>query len=755
MHSLYSQADGLPASPSRDLVSLGTALPDAKQLSGIIESYCELIDDDCLPMEERLADLPLSLEAFCYALEGRSKIARDERRREAASWQLETTGKGAGTLHVLGQEDPAVRYFLQHDALRDDTPDFAGWQRYLRRKIPLEKVVKRYRRPADFPEIGRRMHTLVVAATGHGKSEVLKALLHHYVQHPATGVLVLDPGRNLAQDIARWPELHRQNRVIYVEPELRPGLTVGFNPFSGGHLLEEREKNHLAETIGLALSEMTSDLSGHMKTLVAFCSMVLLDHADATMHDLGRMVAKPPDEKKSAFAGYVDTRRQQLLNAAYDHPDQYVQDFFRYRFEAQTYSMSRDALAGRIDGVTGMMDVRNALFGPSTLDLERELNAGKFVLVNLAKYGRREQRAAVGRLLVAMASGIASRRGQFSPPYVPIHLVVDEVTSMASPSMIETLNENRKFGLHATFAQQVDGDGFTREQAQSLVTNTRCRLAATDDPREGAALLDPRTDPDTLPLLQTGQFWVRWHGMEGVHTVQVRSDLVVRGMDGSLGANPSPDRWLPEPQWQAYVGRLTAPGGYYRQARTRPVRAEEPAPPPAMHRTPAKPQQHLRPAAAATPSPTPKPEQHTDVRNAVHTNVRTTEAAKTKPVRGRAATAPTLVTAKPKPVEPMPAPASEDADMLKKPELPNRRPPPPPTPPAPPPPAPAAPSQALTEPLRSAALGLKKPVRAIDQAAASSSPATAKSGLTRPQKTAKAPVAKPKMPFTNRGSEPD
>jgi len=740
MQALYSQGVSPAASPSGDMVRLGTALPDAKALNSIVGWYCEQIDDPYLPPQERLAAFPLSFEAFCYALESRSKIAREERRREAASWQIGATGKGAGTLHVLGHEDPGVRYFLQYDAAAGDTPDFAGWRAYLTRKMPLAKTLARFQPHADFPEISRRMHTLVVAATGHGKSEVLKALLHHYVQHPKVGVLVLDPGRNLAQDIARWPELHRQNRVIYVEPELRPGLTVGFNPFSGGHLLDEREKNHLAETIGLALSEMTADLSGNMKTLVSFCSMVLLDHADATMHDLGRMVAKPPDEKKSSFAGYVDERRQLLLQAAFNHADPYVQDFFRYRFDAQTYSMSRDALAGRIDGVTGMMDVRNALFGPATLDLERELNAGKFVLVNLAKYGRREQRAAVGRLLVAMASGIASRRGQFPPPYVPIHLVVDEVTTMASPTMIETLNENRKFGLHATFAQQVDGDGFTTEQANSLIRNTRCRLAATDNPKEGAELLAHRGSADELPPLEMGQFWVRWEGVPGVHTVKVRSDLVVRGIDGSLRGDTSPDRWLPEPQWQAYVQRLTDPGGHYRQARTRPVRPVEARP------EPPKPQHHLRPAPAAAATPDLETAEHTNVHDAARTDVRNAKPPETNAHRGRAAKAPTLEATKPKPAATAQTKASEEPDMLKKPELPNRQPTPAPSS------LPAG--QAATEPLRSADLGLSKPLRSIDQAA-SPSPAGVKSGLTRPQKTQKTHVAARKIPLTTKGSEPD
>lgn len=570
----YRPAASPASTGSVDHIQLGTVMPDAATLDRLVARWIEAVSDPYLPTAERLALTPLPFEAYCYAIEGRDKIARDNRRREALTWQIEDTGKGVGTLHVLGQESPEVLAFLRFDRQAEDTPDLTGWLRYLRRKIPFDMLLKKwpeFRPVAAFPESGRWMHTLIVAATGHGKSEVTKAILHHYTERPGVGVLVLDPGRNLALDIAHWPELHRQNRVIYVEPELRPGLTVGINPFHGGHLLPDREKSQLAEAVGQALSELSSNLTDHMKTLGTHCATVLMDFADASMLDLARMVQEPPDSKKSPFGGFRDERRDKLMEAAYYHRDPYVRDFFRFRFDAPAYAGIRDWLGARIDRVTSMVDVRNALFGPATLDLERELDAGKFVVVNLAKYGEDEHRAAMGRMLVAMVAAIGNRRAQRTGPYTPLHLVVDEVTTMASGKMIKVLNELRKFAVHATFAQQADGEGFTKEQARSLVKNTLCRLAATKNRREGAELLDNEVSADELPPLSAGQFWVRWEGVPGIHTVEVRSDLVVRNRQGNVDADVSPERWLPDLLWEAYLDRLTQPGGYYRKAETRPL----------------------------------------------------------------------------------------------------------------------------------------------------------------------------------------
>lgn len=789
----YRQAASPAPSGVEDRIELGTALPDAAILDRLVAKWIEAVSDPYLPAAERLALTPLAFEAYCYAVEGRDKIARETRRREALTWQIEDTGKGVGTLHVLGEESPEVLAFLRFDRQSDDTPDLAGWLRYLRRKIPVEKLMERwpeFRPVAAFPEASRRMHTLVVAATGHGKSEVLKALLHPYAQRRRAGVLLIDPGRTLAVDVARWPELHRDNRIIYVEPELRAGLTVGFNPFDRAHLLDVREKSHLAETIGTAISEMTANLTDNMETLVTNCARVLLDQPDATMEDLGRMVVEPPDPKKSPFGGFIDRRRERLLQAAYHHPDRHVRDFFRFRFGAGSYALNRDFLGNRVDRITGMVDVRNALFGPSTIDLERELDAGKFVVVNLAKYGKRKQRAAIGRLLVTMAAAIGSRRMQREGPYTPLHLVVDEVSAMTSPQMIEVLNEQRKVGVHATFAQQTEGEGFSKEQAMALVGNTRCRLAALDDPRRGAELLAYRGKADELPPLQRGQFWVHWEGVPGVHTVQVRSDLVVRDTEGKLRADVSPDRWLPEAAWQAYVAGLTRPGGYYRRsevalpdevepippARNPPVPEAPPRPVPRTAEPPAeragaaaqtiperaatsRPQEALRPAAKPAAAASPPINVQSYERTNVQNEARTPEApANAPPRRGRTASAPILVTTKPeKPAAPSTQSPSEGNDVLKKPELPRGG-------PSQPPAASTvkradasgqAGDTSVMPPLRSADLGLKKPLRPGEQPPPQEKASSAASKLVRPKIDTQGPGQDRKLPSINRGHEPD
>lgn len=592
----YRHAASPAAAQSDDLIQLGTALPDAATLNRIVEWYTARVSSiPDLPPDLR-ARTPLPYEPYRYAVAEQSRTGQSQYRREALTWQAERTGTDG--VYVFGEGRQEAARFQNASVRPEDTPDLPGYLAYLRRLMRLDELLEKHpelRPVAAFPEAGRRMHTLVVAATGHGKSEVLKALLHPYAERPRAGVLLIDPGRTLAVDVARWPELHRDNRIIYVEPELRAGLTVGFNPFAQAHLLDAREKSHLAETIGTAISEMTANLTDNMETLVTNCARVLLDQPDATMEDLGRMVVEPPDPKKSPFGGFIDRRRERLLEAGYHHPDRHVRDFFRFRFAAGSYALNRDFLGNRVDRISGMVDVRNALFGPATIDLERELDAGKFVVVNLAKYGRRKQRAAIGRLLVTMAVGIGSRRMQREGPYTPLHLVVDEVSAMTSPQMIEVLNELRKVGVHATFAQQTEGEGFSKEQAVALVGNTRCRLAALDDPKRGAELVAHRGRADELPPLQQGQFWVTWAGVPGVHTVQVRSDLVVRDTEGRVRPDASPARWLPEAEWQAYVARLTGPGGYYRPSEV--ALADEVEPIPAA-RDLAVPEAPLRPARA-------------------------------------------------------------------------------------------------------------------------------------------------------------
>lgn len=756
-------------------IHLGTHATSLETLALVVEDWTRQLSRPHLPEEVRWARMALPFPLFQEAVENYDRLSRDERRREVETRRAETfeqegawspAGYGAldlrgeararaarragetarGRLYVMGEVHPAVAWFVANEQVPTAwTPDLAGYMAYLRTKLDLDAALEFYaeERQATFPEIGRQDHTLIVASTGRGKSELLKVLVHHYAAHPGAGVLILDPGRDLAEEIARWPILHQQNRLVYVDPLLTPGRTVGINPFSGGHRLSLAEKSVLAEQIGRALAEMTRELTPNMETLVQHCAMVLLDLPDATFEDLGRMVLRPAEDKKSSFGrAYVDTRRKMLLDVAWDHKNPYVAKFFRTGFDTSAYQYSRETLATRIFKIEGQETLRNTLYGAATLDLEQELNAGKFVVVNLKKYGDEDEPAAVGRLLVTKLAAMALARGRqpLGSRFRPVHLIVDEVTTMVTPRMVEILKQTRKFGVHATYAQQVAGEKFTAEERRVLLDNTLTRMVSLEDPRDGADLLNIRERDEVLPPTEKGTFWVRWNGVPGVHTVKVRSDLALRkDSAGNKLPDQDPAIWLPAPQWAAFVAQQDQ--AYYREAFTPAEAADALAFHAAMH--------PLRPAPALE-----EPETGTFVRTEETIDVRSLKSQIDIPKtpRGRAANGPVLVT-RPERAADRPQPRqTEDQAVLKKPGLTHQ-----PLPPRPrnEPQEPAAADTSLIAAPQSAKFGLKKPNLTTDPEPAIAAGAAKKHKLVRPKISPQRPGPARKMPSFNRGGEPD
>ena len=153
---------------------------------------------------------------------------------------------------VRGEASPALARLLDASERVQLTADFAGWLRYLGTQGPIDRAMQhpRYKRDGVFHAGGLEESALVVAPRKWGKSELLKALVYHHVaapfdNDPAAAVVVLDPGGDLALQMARWPELSGPNRsrdrLLYIEPDLRDGLTVGLNPLDGSGLGRVRQ----------------------------------------------------------------------------------------------------------------------------------------------------------------------------------------------------------------------------------------------------------------------------------------------------------------------------------------------------------------------------------------------------------------------------------------------------------------------------------------------------------------------------------
>lgn len=141
--------------------------------------------------------------------------------------------------------------------------------------------------------------------------------------------------------------------------------------------------------------------------------------------------------------------------------------------------------------------------------------------MNLAKFGQAGG-AAIGKMLVAMLGAIARTRNTLpAEQRVPMHVFIDEVSTMVSAELLKNLKELRKFGLYTTLAQQVEGDGFSGNYKQLLTRLTACKFIGSPSGDDGGLLYSD----EGLPPLNHREFWVQWPGARGVGRLQVRAEL--------------------------------------------------------------------------------------------------------------------------------------------------------------------------------------------------------------------------------------
>lgn len=406
--------------------------------------------------------------------------------------------------------------------------DLDGWMTYVFDRTPtLKDHIAKESMKKTFPVKTREAHTLITAPSNWGKSELLKALIFHSLGDDTSAAVVLDPHGDLVNQIAQWPETLRNSRVIVLDSRLIPGFRFGLNPLDANGL-DNHGRSELAIQLSRAIGEIADDLTTAMQTVSRNCIRFLLDVPGATLQDLATMLIQPP---KKGETRPDHPRRLELMAQAEKHPQ--LSEFFRYDFHSESFRVTKDALRNRLNNLFSLPAFSAVVNGQATINLDAALSGKSIILVNLAPVGT-EGRTALGRLLLAMVAGIGYRRESIPRDRrTPVHVFIDEASTMIGPDFLRILTELRKFGIHLTMAQQLGGRGFDAEGKRELMNSTACKFIGGNLPGERKAQLGP--EGAHLVDCKRGQFWVKW-GELPPQLLKVRTNLANRHLkEGNEG----------------------------------------------------------------------------------------------------------------------------------------------------------------------------------------------------------------------------
>ncbi len=340
------------------------------------------------------------------------------------------------------------------------------------------------------PTKARFEHHHIVAGSGHGKTQTLQYLIANDLEAVANGertVIVLDSQGDLIRTIAGLKEfapgepLH--DRVVIIDPsdvEWPVSLNlfdVGMERLSGYAPLErERLTNSILELYDFVLGTLLdAQMTQKQNVIFRYVTRLMLHIPDATIHTL-RELMEPGSEKK--FAPHI-----RKLSGTARH-------FFDTEFTSREFDQTKKQVLRRLWGILENQTFERMFSHPrSRLDLFKEMNAGKVILINTAKDLLKEQGTEIfGRFFIAMIAQAAQERATL-PEHnrTPTIVYVDEAQDYFDRNIGLILAQARKYNVGMVLAHQYLGQLEPKLQ-EAFSANTAIKFAGGVSAKDARAL---------------------------------------------------------------------------------------------------------------------------------------------------------------------------------------------------------------------------------------------------------------------------
>lgn len=289
----------------------------------------------------------------------------------------------------------------------------------------------------------RRKHLYIIGKTGTGKSTLIANMAINDMKN-GEGVAVIDPHGDLTDILLTYVPSHRINDVAYLDPADIE------HPF---HLNPLEVKNP-------AYRELVA--SGIVSIFYKLYHMSWGPRLEYILRNTILTLTHVPD---STFLDIPEllTNEKFRMKAIENLDDKVLKNFWVNEFNKlspQLRSESISPILNKVGQFLSSQTIRNIVGKPhSTIDLERMMNEGKIILVNLSqgKLGE-DSSALLGAMLITKIQLAAMNRVYIEEEKRrDFYLYVDEFQNFATQSFIKILSEARKYRLDLTLANQYIG----------------------------------------------------------------------------------------------------------------------------------------------------------------------------------------------------------------------------------------------------------------------------------------------------------
>ncbi|MBD8052008.1 type IV secretory system conjugative DNA transfer family protein [Limnohabitans radicicola] len=373
-------------------------------------------------------------------------------------------------------------------------------------------------RPIRMSADQRSRHLYVVGGTGMGKSRLMTSLIQQDIDQwllSRSGLMLIDLHGELYQQVMGWLT---EERIVYRERPIvpidltQPEHVVGYNILRPRQGPSATAIDALVEAIAYAQGQDSAQETPRFKRV-----------AGAALHALA-VQGMGITEIFDVLAPENRPLRERLVQ----HLPRAAADGLRWldSLPAKELSGATESTLNRVHQFLSNPNIARMLGQTkSSFDFLTAMEEGAIVLVNLANAGNQVSKSDARMMATTLLADVwtaASERGKTkirgqSPK--PFYLYLDEFQHFITPTIAESLDEARGFGLHLTmanqFPSQLSGEG---ARGQNLLNSVRSNVQSK--------VIMGLPDPDEyMPL-------AKWLFMGEVDVHKVKHEIYTRSVIG-------------------------------------------------------------------------------------------------------------------------------------------------------------------------------------------------------------------------------
>jgi len=374
------------------------------------------------------------------------------------------------------------------------------------------------------PDALRTQHQIIVAGSGHGKTQCLQEMILKDLEDDDACVIVLDSQQEMLEKllhVVSW------DRCMYLDGgNLHQPLGLG--AFEIGSTLKIEDEPKLRTAVALyehMFSSRETKLTTKQSTLYRYLSRFLMVIPGANF-DTALQILEHGYEGFQAHIAKLDTTSQTFIQSNLDNP--------KAKGASQAYKQTRQEVAQRVYTLLESRAISQMFNAPvSKVDIGKAIKDNRIILINTAQSVLGDEGASLfGRYCLAqIAMEVLSR----SPTKKRVYFYIDEAQEYLSgdPVIHRLFEQGRKRGLCMCCAFHRLGQ--VPELEDMLKTLTSIKLVGGVSASDAGKLskeLD--TDADTIRAQPALSFWAwfRGHG-NGVYRVTpgVLEEIIARDPD--------------------------------------------------------------------------------------------------------------------------------------------------------------------------------------------------------------------------------